>query len=48
MSQPLPHPHTHVPSGVTRTVPPASQTERFVLHGWILIIAAALLWFLLD
>ena len=44
---PIHRPAVASPSS-TQALPSGSQTERFALHVWILVIAAALLWALLS
>lgn len=48
MPQNLPQTQSGARPVAVPVVPTASQTERFVLHMWVLIIAVALLWALLG
>ena len=48
MPQNLPQPQSGARPVAVPVLPTASQTERFVLHMWILIITVALLWALLG
>ncbi len=48
MPQDPPRPLTLAPPDAARDRPPASWTERVVLHAWILAITVALLWTLLS
>ena len=48
MPRNLPRPQRLAPPSAAQEAAPASRTERYVLHAWILAITLVLLWALLS